>query len=332
MVGVGRGRDAVPLNVLVDGWLRDGLISSDQAVKMVSPTTLADVAPAPQGVPVVAEALAYVGGAVVVAGSSLLTAYYWRDLATGWRFALLVAVAVLLVGAGAAVPRRLGAAGRRLRGVLWLAATGATAGATAVLVVDVVDRFAGDTEAVLVAATTTCVAAVLWALHRFGLQQLAVLVSAAVLAGTGIDWSGIGVEPGVGVWALGVAWALLGVVRVIRPTELPLVMGSITAVFGSMTASDSDAGMVFVLLTVAAVIGTAIARHDLLLLGVGALATLVNVPAAMSRWFAGSVPAATALVVVGLLLVAVAVWMTRRSGRMAPWRSTSPATRPPTRS
>jgi hypothetical protein len=39
----------------------------------------------------------------------------------------------------------------------------------------------------------------------------------------------------------------------------------------------------------------------------------------MSRWFAGSVPAATALVVVGLLLVVVAVWMTRHQ-RPAPPR------------
>ena len=319
MVGVGRGRDAVPLNVLVDGWLRDGLISSEQAVKMVAPTALPEVPPRREGVPVVAEALAYVGGAVVVAGTSLLTAYYWRDLAAEWRFVLLSVVTALLVGAGAAVPRRLGAAGDRLRGVLWLAATPACAGATAVLVVDLADRFAGDTEAVLVAAATTALAAVLWALHRFGLQQLAVLVSAAVLVGTGIQWSGLDVEPGVGVWVLGVAWAVLGVARVIRPTELPLVLGSATAVFGSMTAGDSDAGMVFVLLTVAAVVGTAIARHDLLLLGVGALATLVNVPTAMSRWFAGSVPAATALVVVGLLLVAVAVWMTRHE-RPAPRR------------
>jgi hypothetical protein len=318
LVGVGP-RDVVPLTTLVDGWLKAGLITAEQAARLTTPAALPAAAPRREGVPLVAEALAYVGGAVVVAGTSLLTAYYWRDLAAEWRFVLLAVVTALLVGAGAAVPRRLGEAGRRLRGVLWLAATPACAGATTVLVVNLVDRFADDTEAVLVAAATTALAAVLWALHRFGLQQLAVLVSGAVLVGTGIQWSGLGVEPGVGVWLLGVAWAVLGVVRVIRPTELPLVLGSATAVFGSMTAGDSDAGMVFVLVTVAAVVGTAIARHDLLLLGVGALATMVNVPAAMSRWFAGSVPAATALVVVGLLLVAVAVWMTRRQ-RPAPPR------------
>ncbi|HEU5036688.1 MAG TPA: DUF2157 domain-containing protein [Nocardioides sp.] len=321
MVGVGRtGRDVVPLSVLVEGWVRDGVISPEQAARMTSPTSLAAVTPPREGVPVVAEALAYVGGAVVVAGSSLLTAYYWGDLDAGWRFLILAVVTALLVGLGAAVPRRLGDAGRRLRGVLWLAATAACAGATAVLVASVApDRFGSDTEAVLVAATTTALAAVLWTLHRFLLQQLALLVSAAVLVGTGIDWSGLPVEPGVGVWLLGVTWAVLGVLRVIAPTEVPLVLGSAVAIFGSMTTGDSDAGMVFILVTIAAVVVAAIARHDLALLGLGALATVVNLPAAMSRWFAGSVPAATALVVVGALLVVLAVWITRR-GREAPPR------------
>ena len=319
-VDVGRaGGDVVPLTVLVDGWLEAGLISADQAARMTSSAALPVTAPRREGVPVAAEALAYVGGAVVVAGSSLLTAYYWGDLAAGWRFLLLAAVTVLLVGAGAAVPRRLADAGHRLRGVLWLAATAAFAGSAGVLVADVVDRFATDTEAVLVAASTTALAAVLWALHRFGLQQVALLVSAAVLTGTTIEWSGLPVEPGTGVWVLGAAWAGLGLLRVIEPEETPLMLGAATAVFGAMTAADSDAGMVFVLVTVAAVVAAAIARRDLLLLGLGALATLVNVPTAMSRWFAGSVPAATALVLVGVLLVALAVWITRR-GTPAPRR------------
>jgi hypothetical protein len=114
MVDVGRGRDAVPLNVLVDGWLRDGLISSEQAVQLVAPTSalpaLSAAAPAREGVPVVAEALAYVGGAVVVAGTSLLTAYYWSDLTAGWRFLLLAVVTAC--SSGRAPPCRGGWAPR----------------------------------------------------------------------------------------------------------------------------------------------------------------------------------------------------------------------------
>ncbi|GAA1152041.1 DUF2157 domain-containing protein [Nocardioides aquiterrae] len=319
LVGVGP-RDVVPLATLVDGWLQAGLISAEQAARLTTAAALPATAPRREGVPVVAEALAYVGGAVVLAGSSLLTAYYWGELAASWRFLLLAVATLVLLGAGAAVPRRLAAAGRRLRGVLWLAATAAWAGAAAVLVGEVVpDAFGSETEPVLVAGTTVCLAGLLWALHRFVLQQLALLVSGAVLVGTAIAWSGLPVEPGVGVWVLGASWAALGATRVVQPAETPILLGAATAVFGSMTAGDSDAGMVFVLVTVAAVVAAAIARHDLALLGLGALATMVNVPAAMSRWFAGSVPAATALVVVGLLLVAVAVSMTRR-GRPAPPR------------
>ena len=304
------GRDVVPLGVLLDGWVRSGLITRDQAAAMRS-SVRTGVGPRTRPLPVVAEALAYVGGAVVLAGAALLAAYYWDELAVLGRVLLLLTAAGALLGAGAAVPTRFGPSGRRLTGVLWLGATASWAGAVSVLAADG-DRFGSEAEAVLVTAATVVAAAALHALHRYALQQAALILSTAALAGASVAWWDLGAQPGVGVWIVGVTWAWAGLAGLVRSPETPLALGSAVAVLGAMTTGDTDPGMAFTLVTVAAVLALAVLRRDLLLLGVGAVAVVINVPAAMSRWFAGSVAAAAALVVAGAVLVALAVWIARR--------------------
>ena len=306
-----------PLEGLVEGWLREGVISPDQAAAMLggpSGSALLRRGPRARRTPLVAEALAYVGAAVLVAGATLLVARSWADLAGGWRLACLAAVALALLVGGAAVPqRRSGVVARRLRSVLWAASTGAWAGALAVLVHDVLATtgMTTATEAVLVAAGTVAWAAVLWARLRYGVQQTVLALSLAALAGAVVAWTGSALEPGVGVWLVGLVWAGLGRAGVLRPLRTPVVLGSALAVFGAMTTATSDAGMVLTLATVVAVVASAVLTRDLLLLGVGAVGTLVNVPAAATRWTSGSLGAALALLGVGGVLVALAVWMTR---------------------
>ena len=315
--------EVLALDELVEGWVAAGVITPEQAdrMRLSSPPRGAS---GPRS-PVVAEALAYLGGAVVVAGCILIGALYWSDLDDVWRFALLLAATALLLGGGALVPLRLGPVGRRLRAVLWLASSAAWTGAAAVLVstgLGPVPDVSPDAEATLVAGLVSAYALTLWFLHRHVLQQVALLVALAVLCGAGLEWLGWPGESGIGVWALGVVWIGLGRAGVFRPPEVAVLLGSATAVLGSMTTTDSDAGMVFVLVTVLGVVVAAILTHDLVLLGLGALATLLNLPMAMARWFAGSLSAAFALVLAGAVLVAAAVWVARRGPRRP---STGPA-------
>lgn len=320
------GHRTVPLDRLVERWLAEGVIGGDQAERMLASAGLATegaAAPEPAGAgrpaSVAAEALAYVGGAIVLAGCILLTAYYWADLSDPARLAVVGSAALLLLLGGLAVPRRLADVGRRLRSVLWLASTLAWTGAVAILLVDVLPRTAlGDeTTAVLVAAAALAYAGALWAALRYGLQQAATMVAAAALAAALVVRLDLPGDPGHGVWLVGVLWAGLGVARVLTPTETPIVIGAVAAVFGAMTTASTDAGMVLTLVTILAIVVAAVVRRDLVLLGVGAAAALLNLPAAMARWFAGSASAALALVVVGSVLVAIAVWMTRRTGPRA---------------
>ena len=58
-------------------------------------------------------------------------------------------------------------------------------------------------------------------------------------------------------------------------------------------------------------VALALARRDLLLLGVGAVAAFLVLPPAVGTWFPGSLAAPVALLLVGVGLVAVAVTMAR---------------------
>ena len=73
--------------------------------------------------PLVAEAVGYLGGAFAAVGVILLVGRYWPDLATGWRIGIPSAVAVAGVAGGALLDEQIDDALRRLRWTLWLVGT-----------------------------------------------------------------------------------------------------------------------------------------------------------------------------------------------------------------
>ena len=75
-------------------------------------------------------------------------------------------------------------------------------------------------------------------------------------------------------FAPGVVWGFLGAIKVISPPGTPVLLGATAAVFGAMTTAGSDGGMVFTLVTIAGLFGAAAVRRDLLLMGLGAVASL----------------------------------------------------------
>ncbi len=307
---------------LIAEWLADGVISPEQAARMrgapVGVPAPALRSPAAGGLPLLAEGLAYLGGAVVVAGCSLIAGLYWGDLADGWRLALLVVAAAALLTGGLVVPQRLGSVGLRLRSVLWLVSTAAWTGAAAVLVLGVLDTtldLSSEGQAVLISGLGAAYAAALWTAFRHGLQQVAMMAAVAFVAGSLVAWAGSPEWAGAGVWVVGLAWISLGVAGLLTPRELPVLAGTAMTVLGAMMTGSTDAGMVLTLVTVVGVVVAAVVTRDLALLALGALATLMNVPAAMARWFDGSVAAALALVVAGIVLVTIAIWIARRGQR-----------------
>lgn len=310
--------DPVRLAELLHRWEDDRIITPEQAAAMassVAPTLAVTVAAADirrQQRSLVVEGLGYLGGAIMLAATMIIASWYWDDLASGWRLAVLGGATLALLAAGAVVPPRMDEAGRRLRAALWFGSTGAFAGFQTILTLDGWELGGAD-AALLIASCTAAYAAVPWFVSRTVLQQVALMVALAATATAAVSELDVSSDtPGLAAWGVGLVWALLGWGGILAHSRFALAFGSATAIIGAMSTSGADAGTALTLVTVLAVVGSAMAVHDLVLLGVGTVGLMINVPAATTRWFPDSLAAAYGLLLMGLALVLVAVWIARR--------------------
>ena len=77
------------LDALVRRWVAAGIITPEQAQRIATDQR---VQPSPRrrtrdAMPLVIEALAYLGGVVILVAAGLLTGLYWSELGTGGRLA-----------------------------------------------------------------------------------------------------------------------------------------------------------------------------------------------------------------------------------------------------
>jgi hypothetical protein len=68
---------------------------------------------------------------------------------------------------------------------------------------------------------------------------------------------------------------------------------------------------VLALLTVAGLLTAGVVARRVLLIGIGATGTLYVIPAVAARYLPGSLAAPLAVAMVGLVLLGVAMWLTR---------------------
>lgn len=311
----------VELPALLEDWVSQQIITADQAARIrargtAAGTMVIEATPPPRQASLAVEALGYLGGVIILVSTVLITAQYWADLETAARLTIVGVAALGLLGAGAFVPQRLGDVGERLRSVLWLMATGAAAGFVGVFGADVLD-LSGTDLGLLVAGGSAAVATALWSVHRLPLQQVAMMVAlmvtAAVLIADQVPADDRTSEslPGLGVWAVAVVWFLLGWGGVLGPRQPVLVLAAIGAIVGTMTTVGADLGIVLALLTAVSLVAVAVLFRDLYLLAIGAVGCLQALPVAVSEWFPDTALVPYVLLVLGLVLVAAAIWTAR---------------------
>jgi hypothetical protein len=266
-------------------------------------------------VPLVAEALGYLGGAIILVGLGLATGWFWPDLSGGARLSLAAAATAVLLVAGLAVPVEAGRAqARRLRSVLWLLSVTALAGFLS-LFTDEVFSWTDERQAAFTAGGSALLAAVLWWRHHQILQHLTLLACLVVATGASVSLlPGSGTSPAACVWAVGVAWYLLGWGGVLRPRREVELAGAVVVVVGTAFMAGEPWGSPLALVTLAALAVLAVRLRDLSLLVITALATLVDLPPIVNRYFHGLLSASGVLLVVGSLLVAAALVAVRRPG------------------
>ena len=284
-------------------WVGLGLITRAQADRILAAERGEPVAPPRRSASVLAEALGYVGGVLILVATAVLVGRFWAELGVTGRLVVTFGAVVLLIGVGAVVPTA--GPGGRLRAVLWLLAV-AVLGFGTGLLADDVWRLDSETVLLVAACETAVVAAALWWWHRTVLQQagflgaLVVVVAAAAAHLPNDDGDLIGLA----MWGLGVVWLLLGWGGVVGPRLAADVLGGVVVAVGTTFAIGPGWGSVLAIVSALALVAAGVALRDVALLVVGSLALLVNVPVVTDRWFPDVLAAPMALLVVGALVAA----------------------------
>jgi uncharacterized membrane protein len=265
---------------------------------------------------VVAEVLGYLGAVLAVVAGFLLGAESWVQLGRWGRVGVLAAVTGALLAAGWWLRGSEGRVLPRLASVLWLGAVAGFAGLLAVLQEGRGDDALAD-PSLGVAAGALVLAAVLYALERRVLQQLALflaVVATMVAGGHRLGWSWDTVE-GYGFLVLGAAWLELGRRGLVGPRRTSEVLGSLAllsgpAVLDAEAVGPGDWGLWLGLgLSVALIVaGSALTRN--VLLGIGAAGMVMFLGMVAGEYWS-DLGAPLAILLVGLALVAAAVLVAR---------------------
>lgn len=309
----------------------DGTLSPEQA-EAVAAAVLPSPAPDPapesrparasesRGIPVAAEALAYLGAAVAGAAALALGAQVWDLLEAAAQVALLVVAAVALWGAGRWVhDPEAPPAVLRLVGFCWLLACGAAAAATAVAT-DAIG-LPGEGTLLVTGLVLTAVAGALWYQRPGALTLLPLTVGAHTVTQALLLQVPAPPEEltGLLIWGVGVAGMTLAWGGILHPPRAAWVLGALGALVGAQsltfTTDMEAAGQALGLVTSVALIGGGVRIRQGALVGLGAAGCVVFLPQVLFRAFPDTAAAPAALFVAGLALLGLALAAVGRRGR-----------------
>lgn len=327
----GAGTD---LPALLGRWARAGLISEDQAERILAAEGLTPTTHDERSRRQLAmEALGYFGGMLALAAALLLVQLVWDDLSVGARIAIPLVATALLLLSGSLVPvTGLGHEGAaRLRSALWLLAVGAWAAAFAVLGDQVIETDAQNTW-LLVGVGGLALALPLYYDSHAPAQQLGLFLPAVATAGAlgaRFDWD----EPtliGAAGWLVAAAWFVMGERGLLRPPVASRYIGGVGMIAMMMVTAGSFGGQVIAAATIAALFAWGVRTDSLELLVIASLGTLFAVPSAVQFFLPDDAQVAVPVILLatGAALVAVAVTVVRRrAGQQPPTEQIEPPAR-----
>ena len=323
-------RDQSPDDALTSAlgrWERAGIIDRDQARRIQDLETLR-LQPGEPRLPMAAEAVGYLGGALMIVGGLVAFGQVWDDLPIGVRITAPATAALVLLGAGAIVRRRVEPAFERLASASWFLATGAATFTAGVAARDAMEI--GPPGTVLGVGGVALVAAVLlWLFLPQPLQHVAVLAAAVT---TAVGLVAIAGEPqtpmpyGIAVWAVGGVWMLLARNNQMPPALLGWLTGGLTMLAGSQAVAGHNGtaapGLTLGIATVVAIFVIAVIRSDPALLGLGVVGVFWFVPQAVVYFVGDALGISLTLALIGVVLLAMAAsLMPLRERLVAGWGS-----------
>jgi hypothetical protein len=298
----------------LDRWTAASVITPEQAnaIRRLETAEAEHGAPANR-IPLIAEALGFLGGALAVGAGMIVASRYWEDLSTAARLITIGTVAAALVVAGRAVRREGEPALAHLGSFLWVLATGAACGWGAILAYNALGWRGAD---VVLAAGLAALALALplWAWRSAPLQHVAafaaLIVTVAGSAGQLQHTGGIAI--GISLWALGVIWVVLGWLGLVKPTPLAFALGGVlTIAAGRVLGGEGWWADVLTIATALALLAASVPTRSMVLLWVGVVAVFVAVPFAVTQHFGDSLGVPLALFLAGMALIGVAVAASR---------------------
>jgi uncharacterized membrane protein len=306
------------LDRMLRRWETSGIITSAQAEVIRRHET--SVRPK-QRIPLIAEALGYLGAALVLSAALALAAQLWSELHVAVRVVVLLAVTALLLIAGWSIRNSVEPVFRRLASFLWLAAV-----AGAGFLADVVASDALDIEtsfSIAIGIAMTSLAATLWFLRRTAPQLVGVFAGLAFLIAGISDVLGGDDAFGILLWVVGVAVLISARLDLISPERTAYALSSIAVLVGAQWAafelfSDTQGwGLALGLASALALQGVSVVWHSLVLLAFGSAGVLMFLPQIVDEYFGDAIGGTTALLVSGVALLAVALVSVRLRDRVS---------------
>jgi hypothetical protein len=263
-----------------------------------------------------AEALGYVGAAIAVAAVVILMGSQWTNLNVGGQFGLIGLITVIVSGAGVALRGSERAPIRRLVSLLFIAGIGGVAWMVGIVSNDVL-HWADSSTVLAIGACSLILSGALYRWRERVLPQVAALASALIIVGAVFDRPGLnGTSTWVGLamWAVGVAWALLGLGGWLRPTPIAVGFGAVVALIAAQIGSVGEQRLALLLVglaTAGALLARGVGRAAAYQVALGSIGVLVFLPQVVVHIFGSAIGAMVAMLVVGLLLIVVSVRLAR---------------------
>ena len=272
----------------------------------------------PRRIPVVAEAIGYLGAALAGAAVMFFAINQWEQWNDVTRVAVLGTATLAAFAAGWFTRISDEPAVRRLSTVLLTATVGGTAATTAILGFDVLDL--RDSYAAQYAGGAALVVAIaLYLYRRHMLLQLAMLGATILTIMPGFDRLPMDTRQ---LWAgstmivLGGTWFVLGWRDLLTPGRGARIVGPLVALMGASSLYDGDADRTWALL-VAVVIAIAIVALSIPfeqpeLTFIGSVFTFQNLLIWLNATLKGTLAVPIALLVAGGMALGAALVLTRR--------------------
>ncbi|WP_052668877.1 hypothetical protein [Nitriliruptor alkaliphilus] len=269
-----------------------------------------------------AEAIGYVGAALVLGAVGLFVGEFWDGLTAGGQLALALLV-TLSLGAAAAVLR--GAASPaigRLTSVLSVGVVAGLAWSTSIATGAMLGWHRDDVS-LTVGLVAVAAALPLYLARRRALPQLTLLVAGLTLLAALLDRPDLSLDT---FWhalpfaVVGAVWVLLGEGGYLAPRTAATSSGSVLALLSLQVASFDDAralALVLALMVAGGLVAAAVTIGGLHHLGIGAAGLFVIVPQLVFELFGDAIGAPATLLLVGVLLVLLAVGLGRAKREVA---------------